>query len=1004
MKSLFTILFTLLNILAFAQEGSITGKITDAETGEELIGATVVIAGTTRGAAADLDGNYSILGIEAGTYTIVCQYISYQPDTLKNVVVKEGEATVYNFNMGSAAIAMDEFVVVARANKGANNYILNAKQASATLLDGISSKEISRGGDGDVAGAVKRVTGVTVEGGKYVYVRGLSDRYSKTVLNGAVIPSLDPRRNAVQMDLFPTAMIDNVSIYKTFSPELPADFTGGLININTKDYPEDLNVSASAYVGYNTNATYNKDFFTGNTGSTDWLGIDDGTRDIPTIVSDNEVNPIDFSSYDLARQDAGLTSDDWSSLSNSQKQEYLRTSRLQRNELLSQQTQSFSKNWTPVSKTPGMNQSYSISVGNKVKIFQNQLGFNVGMNYKSTYDFYDDGITGRYKLTGNVNDVDNLTLLQKTSDTRGDENRNWGVLGNLSYIFNENNQLGFVYMYNQNGINSGRYQNGVKPDDDPNIFINVYQTQYLERDMRNMQLKGTHVLPALGSLSIDWVASRAVSNLNTPDLRVFTNDYFINEKTSYFDANGNDISDYVISEELNESEIASEFPGYTTSTGNDTTYNISMNLYPAPTRYYREMNEVNQNYLINFTLPFNKGSNKESKIMFGGAFVNKDRTMNESRYSFVAQGLGFDGDVEGYFSNENMVVLPGEPFQYLRNDTELRNSYVANEQDAAAYAMVDWKISRKFKVVTGARMETTNIHTESLDPSQQKGELERVDLLPSLNLSYALTEKMNLKAAATRTLARPTFRELAPFTNYDFEDGYIYVGNPNLERALIDNIDLRWEMYPRSGEILSVSAFYKNFDSPIEKVINPEAANVEITWKNVSQARLYGLEIEARKNLGFISPKFQYFDLGANLTIVKSETSIDPQELEQIQAQDASASATRVMFGQSPYVVNAYLSFVQPVLGIEANLTYNVNGPKLVLVVQGATPDVYEQAFNLLNFNISKTLGDHFSLYLSATNILNDRKAQTYTYKGEQYDFQSYTMGQSFVVGVKYKL
>ena len=173
-----------------------------------------------------------------------------------------------------------------RANKGGNNYILNAKKESASLLDGISSKEISRGGDSDVAGAVKRVTGVTVEGGKYVYVRGLSDRYSKTLLNGAVIPSLDPRRNAVQMDIFPTAMIDNVSIYKSISPELPGDFAGGLIDINTKDYPEDLNVVVAASLGYNTNATFNNEFFTGNKGKTDWLGMDDGTRAIPELGSE----------------------------------------------------------------------------------------------------------------------------------------------------------------------------------------------------------------------------------------------------------------------------------------------------------------------------------------------------------------------------------------------------------------------------------------------------------------------------------------------------------------------------------------------------------------------------------------------------------------------------------------------------------------------------------------------------------------------------------------------
>lgn len=1003
MKNLFTIIFTTLALGVYAQNAEIKGKVTDAETGEELIGATVQIAGTTKGAAADLDGNYSILGIEPGTYTIVCNYISYESDSV-TVVVKEGQGTIHDFVMGNAGIKMDEFVVVARANKGGNNYILNAKQESATLLDGISSKEIARGGDSDVAGAVKRVTGVTVEGGKYVYVRGLSDRYSKTTLNGAVIPSLDPRRNTVQMDLFPTSMIDNVSIYKTFSPELPADFAGGLVNINTKDYPEDLNVSISAKYGYNTNATFNNDFATGNKGATDWLGMDDGTRAIPDLVNNNEVNPIDFSSYDLARQDAGLSEGQWDDLSNNEKQEYLRESRLDRNQLLTQQTQSFKKDWKPVQSMPFLNQKYNLSIGNKIDLFNGQLGFNVGLNYQAQNEFYDDGVTGRYKLTGNVSDVTNLTLLQKTSDTRGDETRMWGALGNLTYIFNQNNQLGFVYMYNQNGQNSGRYQNGVKPDDDPNIFINIYQIQYLQRDNSNMQLKGNHILPALGSLNVNWVASRSVSNMQTPDLRVFTNDYYLNDVTNYYDANGADITDYVLGEGLSNAEVANEFPGYSTSQTTDTIFNISMNLYPAPTRYFREMNEVDQNYIANFTLPFNQGTKKESQIAFGGSYVQKDREMYEKRYSFIPQDLDFNGNSTEYFANDNMVVLPGDHFQYLRDDTELRNSYIATEKDVAAYAMVDWKVTQKIKIVTGLRMETTNILTQSLDPNQAEGKLNIVDYLPSFNISYALTEKMNIKAAITQSLARPTFRELAPFTNYDFEDGFTYVGNPELERALIDNIDLRWELFPKSGEIFSVSGFYKSFDSPIEKVINPEAANVEITWSNVELAMLYGIEFEARKNLGFISPKFQYFNLGANVTLVKSETSISEGELEQIRAQDPSSPDTRPMFGQAPYVVNAFLNYENPVLGMEANLTYNVSGPKLILVIQGATPDIYQQAFNSLNFNISKSIGKHFRMGISATNILNDRKEQTYTYKGVQYDFQSYTMGQTFSLGIKYTL
>jgi len=143
--------------------------------------------------------------------------------------------------------------------------------------------------------------------------------------------------------------------------------------------------------------------------------------------------------------------------------------------------------------------------------------------------------------------------------------------------------------------------------------------------------------------------------------------------------------------------------------------------------------------------------------------------------------------------------------------------------------MVDWKPIKKLRIITGARLETTSIKTQSLDTAQAEGLLDRTDILPALSLKYEINHKNNLRFSGSRTLARPTFRELAPFANFDFEDGFVYVGNTELDRTLIDNIDLRWEMFPKSGEIISVSAFYKKFHSPIEKVVNPEAQNVEIT-------------------------------------------------------------------------------------------------------------------------------------------------------------------------------
>jgi outer membrane receptor protein involved in Fe transport len=995
-----------LSLFGYSQTATLTGTITDKETGELLIGATVIFQGTTTGAVADLDGNYTVMNIQPGTYSVICQFISYQPDTVKNVTFAAGETKTMNFAIGTQSVLMDEVVIAARANKAGTFYMMSAKQESAVLLDGISAKEISRGGDSDVASALKRVTGVTVEGGKYVYVRGLSDRYSKTTLNGAVMPSLDPRRNAVQMDMFPVSMVDNISIFKTFSPDLPGDFTGGLVNIATKDYPDELQLEFSVGLGYNTNATFNDNFRTSNTTGDDWLARGSKERDVSEIVRDNDVNPIDFSSFADAQADAGLTDQEWSELSFNERQEFLAVSREQRNLLLTNQTKSFNKAWTPEKHNAGLNQSYNLAFGNKVLLFGNDFGFNIGLNYGSENEFYDDGRTGRYSLTGNVDDIESLNTERDLSDMRGDQSRKWGALVNLSYFLNKNNLIGFNYLHNQNGLNSGRYQEGLNQSDANDLYIRVNSGRYIERRMDAFQLKGEHTLPGLNKTIINWQISRVNSRMITPDLRVFTNDYTVRDAVFFFDNQGNNITDEVAG--WDPEDIADEFPGFTTDTliNGDTLFNVSPNLYPYPTRYYRDMFEYNNHAQVHIKIPFNaeiKG--KESSVKIGGSVVDKDREMDELRFAFQNQGASlYTGDDAAYFADSNMSVFPQQDFLYLRDDTELRNSYRATERDYAAYAMVDWKITQKLRVITGLRLETTNIQTRSLDTAQAEGNLDRSDLLPAFNGVYQLTDKMNVRLSYARTLARPTFRELAPFANYDFEDQFVYVGNTELERTLVDNFDLRWEMFPNPGEIISVSGFFKKFENPIEKVVNPEAQNVEITWENVADAEVIGVEFEFRKNLKFFGRAFKDFNFGTNLAWISSKTTIDPDELEQIRAQDPGHPDTRVMFGQAPYVVNAYLNYLNREKGWEANLTYNVIGPRMSLVVKGGTPNVFEEPFPLLNFNVGKTLGEHFTVKLSASNILNSLRWETYTFKGEKYKFQANTIGTTFGISVKYTL
>ncbi|MCU0370012.1 MAG: carboxypeptidase-like regulatory domain-containing protein, partial [Bacteroidales bacterium] len=240
------LLFTLLTSYIQAQNGFIRGAVFDDATGEYLPGVTIFLEGTTMGTLTDLDGEFN-LGAPAGTYDLRISFISYETLMIKGLEVKSGDVTLLeNLRLKESAVELNEVVVTAQSVRSTENALMTIKRKSANVIDGISATSFKKIGDSDAASSMKRVTGVSVEGGKYVYVRGLGDRYTKTVLNGMDVPGLDPDRNTIQMDIFPTNIIDNIIVHKSFSADLPADFTGGVIDIAIKDFPEEKKGNISA--------------------------------------------------------------------------------------------------------------------------------------------------------------------------------------------------------------------------------------------------------------------------------------------------------------------------------------------------------------------------------------------------------------------------------------------------------------------------------------------------------------------------------------------------------------------------------------------------------------------------------------------------------------------------------------------------------------------------------------------------------------------------------------
>ena len=939
-KTIFLFVFVFSITQLIAQTGSLKGKITDAETGEELIGASVIIEGTTVGVSSDLDGNFRLSNILPDTYIFSCQYMSFQTQRITGVEIKADETEVLNIVLEPVSMGLEEVVISAKAVKRSETALLTLQKKSASVIDGLSAEQMKKSGDSDAASALKRITGITVTNGKYIFVRGLSDRYSKTTLNGAEIPGLDPNRNTVQMDLFPANLLENIIIYKSFSPELPADFTGGLIDINTREFPDEFLFSAKISMGYNTQASFNKNFPGYPGSSTDWLGFDNGFRKVPSSAGGKiPVYPGD-------------------------------------KQVLTDITTGFNNIMEPVKTTSFLNHKLSFTVGDNKTIGKRALGYVLGFSYKSENLYYENGIKGRFKLNG---DTDNsLNTEHYFSDVQGSSEVLWGVLLNLSYKISDRHKLGVNIFKNQSGTSIARFMEGPKQSDDAEgLFIQTRKLQWLERSLNTAQLKGEHYFQNLSKLHFNWMGAATYSYQDEPDMRFFTNSY------------------YPDNDEKNR-------------------YAIEPSIYKAPSRYYRFLKETNYNIKGDFILDLGN-ANETPKLKFGASYLYKNRDFSDKRidYKFQFPQNTYDGDVSEFLSDDNIGLnFSGYDPETGRNfgiyvqgnpGDDLKNSFTASQQVTAAYLMIDTKLGSKLRLVSGLRYEHTLIHAMSKDTSMEKGYLNNHDFLPALNLTFALNEKINFRVNLSRTIARPTFRELAPYASEDFAGGEVYVGNADLKRTIINNIDLRWEWYMRPGEIISAGFFYKRFNNPIELVDNPKAQNPELRWENVPRADVYGIELDFRKKLDFWAFS-RNLQLGLNFSYIYSAVDIDAVELSAIRASNPNAMATRPMSEQSPYIINVFLAYKSEKAGFDASLVYNVSGPKIIINVKGATPDIYAQPFHSLNFVANKAVGKHFVVGMKMKNLLNQRYSELYTFKERVYIYRQFKPGMLFELSLKYVL
>jgi TonB-dependent receptor len=929
----------------FAQEkGFLRGNIQDGDFGGPLVGATVIVVEQSGvGTTTDFDGNYS-LPLAPGTYTIKLSFISFETLTFEDIEIKAGEPTILNATMSSSSQQLEEVQVVAKAKRDSDAGLLIKMRNSPNVVDGISSQSFKRIGDNDLSQSIKRVTGVTVEEGKYVYVRGLGDRYTKTTLNGMSIPGLDPDVNAVQIDIFPSAVLENVSVYKSFSPNLYGDFAGGLVDVETKSFPDEKRTSISIGGQYIAGQTFNSDFILYKGGNFDWLGFDNGNRELP---------------FDASTPIPRYTQGD----------PVLRTLTLSLNPQMAVESRT---------ALPGTR--FSFDHGNQInKEDGRTFGYNVVFNYNNTFRFY-DSFQQNFFLKDNNRDNTELQQQETINGVVGRNEVQWS--GMLSGAYKKgSNSIEAMFLHSQSGESSASARTSLQTEQNTALLVEDILT-YTQRSLSTFFLSGNHMA---GRTQIAWRNALTFSRVYDPDFRT----------TSLSVRNGDTLL----------------------GTGDGARLE----------RLWRDLNEVNENFRVDATIPLAKKNKFNLKT--GANVLLKWRTFETLEYKLDRVDKSpMNGDPNWFLLPEN--VYDANPIG--RNFTRVEgfapdgsgiqpaNNFDSRLNVLAAYVMAEQAIGL-LKLIYGVRVEKGDIFYTGQNQGGDRvfnddKTLDEFNLLPSISAVYSLNEKMNLRASANQTIARPSFKEISGASIFDPISKTTFIGNLDLEQVFVNNFDLRWEWFLGGSELISVAGFYKTFDGHIELVSFLQDPD-QIKPRNSGNADVLGIELEIRK--GFLRSSNSFLRrifLGGNLTLVQSrvdmksvqtdnagETEFDLRENNLRTGE--TLSQFRPMAGQSPYAINANISYEIPERGIGIALAYNVKGEQLSIIASGRNPDVYSIPFHSLDFNAYYSFGEKLNhrIGLRVVNILDEDRTLVYRSFGtDDVIFNQFYPGQAFRVKYTY--
>jgi TonB-dependent receptor len=872
-----------------------------------------------------------------------------------------GEGAENSAEDGGDSGNIEEVIVTGRFISSSQQ-LVNERMNDAFSTDLLGADTIARLGDSTVAAALRRVPGLTLVQDKFVYIRGLGERYATTTLNGSQIPSPDLTRNVIPLNVFPTSIVESLRVQKSYSPSISANFGGGAVDIRTKGIPDDLTIRVEAGIGMNSQNPSNIDTYPG--GGDDWLGTDDGTRALSPAISDGLVayqgNPsVSNIRAELERQNLGLGAS-----------ELTYQSQLINRELGA----ALNRNFGIEEESVEPDYNFRASVGNRFQLGDAwDAGFAVGGSYETDT---------RWRRTNTAA----FGQPEELNGKREESTRSVNIAGtlNLGLSFADEHEISTTSLFLRNTddetevfdyFNENRFRSSGRG-------VREYRFEWEEREMTTHQVRGTHRLGAETRQRIGLVDSLFGFIPEDAELAWFYSD---SEATT-------DIPNRVNIKSFTTNDVA---------TGDVLTEAVQLTSAAADFRF-TELEDKVENYGWSASIPMTFGNNYV-EVSGGWDHAQKARTYQQAQFSLgfleVEDPSVLEGSLDEVFSDDNLFAqVPGS--QVFTNNAVFdrqganTNSYLAATMTDSAWGKLDWTWDDTWRFAAGLRWEDYrqaalpwNPYSYSQDTPQVTDDPDELaaslfsedKVYPAAAITYIgdlWADTFQLRLAYSETTVRPDLRELTGSSYIDPITGDLVRGNPGVVPSDVENIDLRAEWFFGNGDNFTITLFDKQIDKPIEFFEIP-ASDTTIAREilNAESASIQGAEIEFLKELGFLGDFMSSFFAQANLTY-QWDRELSPGSSGgdvSCEVKDADGNVLENncnLSGASEYVANLMIGFDSPDSRHTASLIYNVFGERLFAFGRFG-PDAYEQPFHSLDFTYFWYPTDRMTVKLKAQNLLN---------------------------------